>query len=407
MRRILCIHDDPIVLESLRRALLQEERGWQVSLCRDEACARQVLSEGHLDVVCAAVRPPAVDGIVLLSRLRDRSPETIRIALGATQQEEMLRAHRIAHRAVPDDLEPQAFVETLRRTLLLRDLVAEPALRTLLGRLGTLPAVPHVYAELTRRLEDPRVTVGELADLVERDTALAAQVLRIANSAYFGRDRAVSSLSDAAARLGTRLLRSLVLTAEVYGGFVIAPRHVATARELQKHASLVARLASSLEPRAPWNEDAFAAGLLHDVGKLVLLSRAPESFDEIGAIVAREGRDWNEVEVQVLGAGHATLGASVLGMWGLPSGILTAVLGHHELPGSLGGRLEPATAVAIANRLAHDATDGEQARARRAPLPMSLLTEPGWSWWREMADQLAAECANGDRSGDSALTEAA
>lgn len=407
MRRILCVHDDPVVLESLRRALLEQERDWDVRLCRDLESADEAAREGPFDVVCAAIRPPVVDGIVFLTRIRDRSPESIRIAIGGADKEDILRAHKIAHRAVPDDAGGPAFVETIRRPLLLRDLVAAPPLRALLGRVGQLPNVPHVYAELTRRLEDPRVTVGELGALVEQDPALAAQVLRIANSAYFGRDRAVSSLGDAAARLGTRLLRSLVLTAEVYGGFVIAPRHVPAVEALQRHVSLVARLASSLEPRAPWAEDAFTGGLLHDIGKLVMVSRVPELYADILRDAETGAREVHEVELERLGAHHATLGACVLGMWGLPSVILGAVLGHHEPPAELPRRLDPATAVAIANRLAHDATDGEAMRIRRTPLSVSVITDPRWQWWREMADQLVVESATSDEGGDPAVEQAA
>lgn len=397
MRRILCVHDDPAVRERLRRALLQHERDWDVRLCADMQAAGEAIRDTAFDAVCAAVRPPAVDGIVLLTRLRDRSPETIRVAIGALEKEELLRAHKIAHRAVPEDADALAFVETLRRPLLLRGLVSAPPLRALLGKVGPLPAVPHVYAELTRRLEDPHVTVGELGDLVERDMALAAQVLRIANSAYFGRDRAVTSLTDAAARLGTRLLRSLVLTAEVYGGFATAPRDTAAAEELQAHASLVARLASSLEPRSAWAEDAFTAGLLHDVGKLVLLSRVPDLYAELQRDAESTGREAHEVEVERIGAHHATLGACVLGMWGLPSVIVQAVLAHHEPQGELPRELDASRAVAIADRLARDAADGGRRRARRDPLPVATLTDPRWEWWREMADQLLLESSAAGR----------
>lgn len=391
MKRVLCVHDDPAVLERLRRILLEQERDWDVRLCEDEESAMSAIHAWTPDVVCAGIRPPVLDGIVLLTRVRDRSPETIRIALGGLEKDEVLRAHRIAHRAVSETAEPAAFVETLRRPLLLRDLVASPPLRSMLGKVGQLPAAPHVYAELTRRLDDPRVTVGELGSLVEQDTTLAAQVLRIANSAYFGRDRAVASLSDAAARLGTRLLRSLVLTAEVYGGFAIPPRLVPVAEEIQRHASLVARLASSLEPRTAWAEDAFAAGLLHDLGKLVLLARVPDLFADLLADAEASCRDLHEVELGRLGAHHGTLGACVLGMWGLPSTVVQAVLAHEEPPAELPRALDAVRAVAIANRLAHDATDSEEVRLRRAPLSVAVLTDPRWAWWREMADQLVAE----------------
>lgn len=391
MRRVLCVHDDPVVLETLRRELLEQEPDWDVRLSRDEDAAMATIHAWTPDVVCAAIRPPVLDGIVLLTRVRDRSPETIRIALGGLEKEELMRAHKIAHRAVEEQAEGSLFVETLRRPLVLRDLVTSPPLRSMLGKVGRLPAAPHVYAELTRRLADPHASVAQLANLVQEDTVLAAQVLRIANSAYFGRDRAVSSLPDAAARLGTRLLRSLVLTAEVYGGFAIPPRWTRYVDKVQKHASQVARLASSLEPQASWTEDAFTAGLLHDIGKLVLLARVPDLFADLLDDAAASERDLHEVELGRLGAHHGTLGACVLGMWGLPSVIVEAVHGHEDPPAELPQALDARCAVAIANRLAHDASDPEAARRRRPPLTVAVLTDPRWGWWREMADQLALE----------------
>ena len=127
-------------------------------------------------------------------------------------------------------------------------------------RSAALPAVPSVYTRLSRRLEDPNASVYELSEMIAADTTLAVQVLRIANSAYFGRHQRVTRLESAAARLGTRLLRSLVLMAEVYGRFPVSPFIAERLEALQEHASLVARIASNLEPSAPWRDDAFTAG---------------------------------------------------------------------------------------------------------------------------------------------------
>lgn len=390
--RILCVHDDPDQQERLRRLLLERHPEWQVRLESTTARGIEAFQQWSPDAVLAAVRPPVVDGIDLLLHVRDEKAETIRVAMGATTMSDAsLRSLKIAHRVVPEDVAALDLVEVFRRSVLLRDLVSPAPLRQLLGELGTLPAVPHVYAELTRRLSDPSVSVVELAELVAEDMTLAAQVLRMSNSAYFGRDRSVTSLTDAAARLGTRLLRSLVLTAELYGGFPMPAPFRGHVEELQRHAALVARIASGLEPRAAWNDDAFAAGLLHDVGKLVLMARLTERYQAIEREALESGRPIDDVETQRLGAHHGTVGACLLGMWGLPSTVLEAVHGHHGLALDVPQRLNPARAVALADRLAHDVTDPEELREARPVLPISLLTDPRWSWWREMAEQLASE----------------
>ena len=342
----------------------------------------------------AAIRPPQVDGVDMLVHVRDEHSDAVRIAIGdPTINDATLRGLKIAHRVVPDTIPADDLVETLRRSLLLRDIVSPAPLRQLLSDIGQIPAVPHVYNELTRRLGDPSVSVLELAELVSEDVALAAQVLRMANSAYFGRDRSVTNLVDASARLGTRLLRSLVLTAELYGGFPMTRRFAGRVEEFQRHSSLVARIASSLEPRAAWKDDAFAAGLLHDIGKLVLMSRIPERYEAIEEEAIESGRELHVVEAQRLGAHHGTVGACVLGMWGLPSTILESVNGHHGLSLEVSQRLNPARAVALADRLAHDVTDAEEMRELRGVLPIAVVTDPRWSWWREMAEQLAMDAA--------------
>lgn len=392
--RILCVHDDPDVLERFRRALLEREHDWHVRLERTTESGMTAFHDWRPDAVVAGIRPPMVDGVDLLMRVRDEQGELVRIAIGdPVLNDTSLRALKIAHRVVPDTIPATDFVELLRRSLLLRDLVSPAPLRKLLGEVGSLPTVPRVYSELTRRLEDPSVSVVELADLVSEDVALSTQVLRMANSAYFGRERSVLGLTSAAARLGTRLLRSLVLTAELYGGFALPRSYDGQMEEFQRHSALVARIASSLEPRAAWKDDAFSAGLLHDVGKLVLLSRLTRRYENIRAAALESGRELHEMETQELGAHHGAIGACLLGMWGLPSTILEAVHGHHGISLEVHHRLNPSRAVALADRLAHDVTDPEDVREQRSVLPMTLITDPRWAWWREMAEQMAMDAA--------------
>jgi HD-like signal output (HDOD) protein len=390
--RVLCVHDDANTLETFRRLLLERERDWTVRLERTTAAGLEAFRAWTPDAVVALVRPPVVDGIQLLTHVRDERSETIRVAIGDTSiSDASLRSLRIAHRVIPESIGGLDFVEVIRRALVLRDIVSPAPLRQLLGEVGQLPAVPHVYAELTRRLEDPSVSVVELAELVAEDVTLAAQVLRMANSAYFGRERSVTSLVDASARLGTRLLRSLVLTAELYGGFPMPRSMVPRLEALQRHAALVARIASSLEPRAAWKDDAFSGGLLHDIGKLVLMSRLTERYEAVEAEARESGRELHDVETQRLGAHHGTIGACLLGMWGLPSTILEAVNNHHGLALDVPTRLNPSRAVALADRLAHDVTDSDEVRELRAVLEVSVVTDPRWAWWREMAEQMTME----------------
>jgi HD-like signal output (HDOD) protein len=207
--------------------------------------------------------------------------------------------------------------EALGRTLALRELLADERLRALAGSVDGLPSLPRIYGDLTAALESPNCGATEIAAVVCRDPALAAKILQLVNSSFFGLPRQVTALPQAVAYLGVATLRSLVLSTEAMSLFrpaaraarldvdALSDRAVATATE-------AARLAAQ-EHRG----DAFTAGLLSDVGLLLLAAKAPD-------LLCRD-----EAE---LGFTHGGLGAYLLGLWGLAPGIVEAVAFHHERP---------------------------------------------------------------------------
>lgn len=391
MARILLVSDDTRSNERLLRLLGQRAPGWELQVAATVPEAWDVVEIWRPEVVIAAAHAPGMDGLELLGRVQHAHPETIRIVTGADREaERSLRAMRIAHRAVSEPVDAAALLEVVKRMLLMGALVARPGMRELLGRLGSLPAVPSVYAELSRRLEDSNASVFELAELVAADTVLATQVLRIANSAMFSGQQRVTKLEAAAARLGTRLLRSVVLTAEVYQRFPVSPFVAERLEALQAHASQVARLAAALEPGAAWKDDAFTAGLLHDIGKLVLASHMGETHANIVREAERDGRPEHQLEAERLGNHHGVLGACLLGMWGLPSVVLEAALRHHDAFTVLPRPLDAVSAVAIADRLAHLAAHPERLEAAPAWGLDALLLDPRWAAWRDLAGSLGS-----------------
>jgi HD-like signal output (HDOD) protein len=390
MARLLFVHDDLSTTERVVRLIAQREPGWGINTAASEDDAWDVIEGWAPDAVVAAARPPGLDGLRLLVRVRDHHPRVVRIALGVDPDAEQgLRTLRIAHRALVEPVDAGALLELLRRMLLLTSLVSQPRLRELLGRIESLPPVPSVYTKLSRRLEDPNASVFELGEMVSADSTLAAQVLRMANSAYFARHQRVTKIEAAAARLGTRLLRSLVLAAEAFGRFPVSPFMVERLEALQAHASLVARIASSLEPQAAWKDDAFAAGLLHDIGKLLLAAHLPEQHAGIVREAERTHRPEHDVELQHLGLHHGTLGACLLGMWGLPSVVLEAAHLHHEPLQQLPAVLDPVVAVTVANGLAHAVHDPDHAFDHMRPWADALLADPRWPAWRDLATEAA------------------
>ena len=203
----------------------------------------------------------------------------------------------------------------------------------ILARLHEVEALPVAAMKAISLLQNPASDLSEIARLIGHDPALAAGVLRLANSAMFGGRSRIETIDAAIARLGTRATLNLVL------GSAVGPMEARPVRgydlpagALWRHNVAVAigtqALADILKINAP--DYAFTAGLLVDIGKQVL-----GQFLEIdGAAIAAEafGRhvSFEQAELRVLGIDHAEIGAALLTNWGLPESIVQVVRWHHE-----------------------------------------------------------------------------
>lgn len=393
MFRIVFVDDEPRVLDGIRRMLGRQAAEWEVAFAYSGPEALAGMQAAPPDVVVTDMRMPGMDGATLLERVRDRHPDAVRVVLsGQADTDCALRAMSVAHQYLSKPCEPQTLVQMLRDALAAREALHEDKVRALVHEIGTLPATPGVYLELSRRLADPDCTIGDIESLVSRDTGLASQVLHMANSAYFGRSGQLSGIGAAVALVGTRSLRNLVLCSEVFRGFSGGTDPaLLDSVALQRHSLRVAGLAQALVERPEWREAAFAAGLLHDVGVLLLASRLPGPTRLVNAESARSGRPRAEVERESLGVHHGQLGAYVFKLWGLPLDLVQAVLHHCDLPIAPDEPITVPRAVALAEELARDPVDFPPAAAARES---RFASDPRWdAWTARVAAQPEAEAA--------------
>jgi HD-like signal output (HDOD) protein len=201
-----------------------------------------------------------------------------------------------------------------------------------------LPTIPTVLVKLNEVINDPEATATQVASVIAADPAVSTNILRIVNSAYYGLQVRVSSVNLAVSIMGFHMTRKVALRAaifKVFGrkGAGISPhfdpenfwRHSIftgiAAREMKASCSAF----NSLHP-----EDIYICGLLHDIGKIILLENQPQAFNDILEQSARAGAHTLELEQQVLGFNHADVG-SVLGIkWFLPEDLTIAIRYHHS-----------------------------------------------------------------------------
>ena len=205
-------------------------------------------------------------------------------------------------------------------------------LDALVRQVRALPALPDAVLRVMHLTDDPKASLADVGRALVSDQALAVRTLKLANSAFYGASRRVATVSEAVVILGMRTTRNLVMAT---GCQEILEREVAGYAlpygSLLRHSLTCAAAAQSLAKRARFRgaEEAFVAGLLHDIGKVVLNTYLKDQFIQVLIRAAGGGVTYAEAEREVLGFDHAEAGAHLLERWQLPASLVAAVRYHH------------------------------------------------------------------------------
>lgn len=210
-----------------------------------------------------------------------------------------------------------------------RDLIQ----RRVLKRVNDIPSLPQFVIETLKKLDDPKSSAADVANKLSRDEGLVIRVLRLANSAYYGLSRRISSVSEAISFLGFKTVKSIVLAASVYKFMDSSFTGYALDRgDLWKHSQSVASTARFLATRVKGvdPEEAYIAGMVHDIGKIVLNDYVRFGYSIIIRLVEEEQLPFTDAEKQVLGFDHAQVGGLVIEQWNLPEIYMYTTSNHHS-----------------------------------------------------------------------------
>jgi putative nucleotidyltransferase with HDIG domain len=335
MMRILFVDDEQKVLDSLKRTVRPMSNEWDTEFVSSGEVALKALAQRPFDAIVTDLRMPGMDGATLLREVMSRHPQVLRVTLsGQSETGALMLSTGVAHQYLPKPCQLEDLKPTITRAVLLRRVLNDPQLRSLVSQIGTLPSVPPLYLELMKLLDSPYATLDQIGSVIARDMGMCAKVLQFANSAMFSRGREISDPGTAAGSLGFNTVKNLCLTAQVFKANSAKEVHGFSMEVMWVHSLKVSQLAERImRATAKEVEDgrsrAQVSGLLHDVGRLVMVQELAPQYETAVALSKEKGLPLYQAEREIFGVSHAELGAHILALWGLPEPVVEAIAFHH------------------------------------------------------------------------------
>jgi len=240
-----------------------------------------------------------------------------------------------------------------------------------------LPTLPTVITQMIGLIDDPKTSASEVSQLISTDQALTAKILKLANSAFYGFSREIATVNHAVVVLGFETVKSLGLSVSVLERFAAGGAQTSFDRQKFWEHSIACGVAARLladRLRYRVQGEAFAAGILHDIGKLILSQYFTEEFEQILSLTRDEGLYIGRAEKLVLGVTHTQIGLWLAEKWNLPDKLVTAIAYHHK-PGLLKQDAELASLIHLADFLCRREKIGDGGGDKLPPLdPAALRT---------------------------------
>jgi putative nucleotidyltransferase with HDIG domain len=344
--RIVFVDDELNILQAMGRSFHSMRNEWNMEFLSSGAAALESLAKAPADVIVSDMRMPGMDGWQLLAEVKKRYPQTVRLVLsGHADPSSVMRAVGTAQLYLAKPCESGSLKAAIVQTQMLRQLLSSDRLALLVGEVGMLPSAPTAFQEILVCLQNPAASLTDAAQIIGRDVAMTANIMKLVNSAFFGSRRPITTIDRAVAYLGMDTLGALVLGHGVFQSGVATGIDGFSLEQLWQHTEQTAAAARAIALSENLSgaraDEAFLAAVLHDVGKVVFATKAAVLPNETLDVVAQ------------MEAHHAEVGAYLLGLWGFPNSIVEAVAFHHTPNQASEKGFGLAGIVHVADRLVH------------------------------------------------------
>ncbi len=398
--KILFVDDEPNILSGLKRMLRSMRKEYDLHFAESGKDALELMDEHEFDVIVSDMRMPGIDGAELLRRTKESHPCSIRIMLtGQADEQSILRTVGVVHQFLAKPCEPDELKAVLQRASGLHKLISQPSLKKVISGIDALPSLPELYAELREAIHNPDISIAEVAAIIERDIGMSAKVLQLVNSAFFGLFTTIDSPAHAVNLLGIDTVKNLVLGVGAFSE-IKATSTIFPAKQLMAHSIAVAACAKAIALNESSNKEmvdcCFLAGMLHDIGKLVLLAKLPEQYDNAVRLAMDKKIPLRDAERETFHSLHGDVGAFLMGLWGMHGDVVEAIGFHHRLADYPETALNPALVVHVANAIYYE-ENPSQVIGEAHQLNSQHIDKLGFAEkideWREVCKKILQESA--------------
>ncbi len=317
--------------------------------------AINLLATNKIDIVFSGLEIYLANGSNLIREIKNLFPESIRIAMVETFENQKIgEISQFIHQFIQYPFDIKLLENKIESTLKIKDLLGNQKIIQVINSLTTLPTLPEIYLKIEEEISKPDFSIQKISNLISKDPTLTAKILQIVNSAYFGLEREVTNINFAISYLGVNIIKSLVFYIQLFSTMRLSPERKKFLEKIWYHSLVVAstsyNLAKKYLPQKYQIESAYTAGVLHDIGKLVLLT-IPTYPTNVEMIQEQKFLEEYEAEYEVFECNHAEIGGYLLGLWGFPHHIIEAVAFHHKPSSTSANEFSILTAVHLANCL--------------------------------------------------------
>ncbi len=389
--RLLFIDHDPAVLDAYRQALASMSTLWTIDCVQSKSEAVAAATQNPPDILVAALEADEEKDLDALSQISKAAPHAHAfIAINEERTARLQATLETNWRYLPRPCPADRLLFECQRCLALDSWLENPLIKEIVASRAEFQSLPPLYLKIVSLINSPHASTDQIAEAISTDLAFSSKVLETVNSSFYAFEDKVSDIAEAVSILGLDSIKNLALAIQLFNRAGQSAERHALVNELWHHSvsvAVVARRISLYETEDSKSaEEAYSAGLLHDIGKLVLLDAAPEAFAEARHLSRDDSIPLWQAETQTIGCNHAELGAYLLATWDLPEALSEAAALHHQPVNRCRSGFPAVAAVYVANTIVRQRGNANHPDAiPDQDFLVGIGKTDSWEDWQEIA----------------------